>query len=130
MCSEFWKGVSFLNKTDSDAGQHQRAMAGPSNPSADSEGFSEVPKNMALLQPVVQKLIDKVIWSVIWSAEANTTQDPPKGVSVEWLSKARYNANFLKKWELIRKEKMEDLLSDLENEMVLVDVLAGGDGKL
>lgn len=65
MCSEFWKGVSFLNKTDSDAGQHQRAMAGPSNPSADSEGFSEVPKNMALLQPVVQKLIDKVIWSVI-----------------------------------------------------------------
>ncbi|KAI9436456.1 hypothetical protein H4582DRAFT_2058751 [Lactarius indigo] len=106
MRSEFWKGVSFLSETDSDAGRHQREMTGPSN-----GGFSEVPKNVVLLQPVIQKLIDK---------------DPPKGVSAEWLSKARSNAGFLKKWKVIRKEKLEDLLSDLENEMVLVDVLAGG----
>ncbi|KAI9449769.1 hypothetical protein BJY52DRAFT_1227582 [Lactarius psammicola] len=111
----FWKGVLFLNESDSNAGQHQGEMAGPSNPSADNNSFSEVPKNVELLQHVFQKLIDK---------------DPPKGISPEWLSKARYGANFLKKWESIRKTELEDFLSDLENEKVLVDVLAGGDGEL
>ena len=65
MRSYFWKGVLFLNESDSNAGQHQGEMAGPSNPLADNNSFSEVPKNVELLQHVFQKLIDKVDHSVI-----------------------------------------------------------------
>ncbi|KAI9447433.1 hypothetical protein H4582DRAFT_2067994 [Lactarius indigo] len=59
MRSAFWNGVKLLNGMESDVGQHQQGMVGPSGPTADAEGFSEVPKSVTLLQPVIGKLIDK-----------------------------------------------------------------------
>jgi hypothetical protein len=60
MQSAFWNGVTLLNGMGFDVGQHQQGTAGSSSPSADAEGFSEVPKSVTLLQPVIGKLIDKV----------------------------------------------------------------------
>ena len=60
MRSAFWNGVTLLNGMGSDVGQYQQGISGPSIPSANAEGFSEVPKSVTLLQPVIGKLIDKV----------------------------------------------------------------------
>jgi hypothetical protein len=60
MRSAFWKGVDVLNESDSGADKCPGPTAGPSGPSADTEGFNEVPKNVTLLQPVINKLVDKV----------------------------------------------------------------------
>jgi hypothetical protein len=56
----FWRGVAILKELDSDGSQHQESTATSSNLSRDTEGFSEVPKNMTLLEPVIGKLLDKV----------------------------------------------------------------------
>lgn len=64
MRSAFWNGVALLNESESDMRQNQGPMAGPSSAPADTKGFSEVPKNVTLLQPVIQKLMDKVAPSI------------------------------------------------------------------
>ncbi|KAH9012495.1 hypothetical protein EDB85DRAFT_2158981 [Lactarius pseudohatsudake] len=115
MQSAFWNGVTLLNGMGSDVGQHQQGIAGPSSPSADAEGFSEVPKSVTLLQPVIGKLIDK---------------DPPKGVSPRWLSIARDRLNLLKAKESEKIERLDDLLCELDDEIVLVDALIGEDRQL
>lgn len=65
MRSAFWRGVALLNESDFDAGQHREPMVGPSNSSADTGGFSEVPKTVTLLKPVISNLMDKVAQSDI-----------------------------------------------------------------
>ncbi|KAI9437292.1 hypothetical protein H4582DRAFT_2058286 [Lactarius indigo] len=115
MRSAFWNGVKLLNGMESDVGQHQQGMVGPSSPTADAEGFSEVPKSVTLLQPVIGKLIDK---------------DPPKGVSPRWLSIARDRANLLKDKQSEKIELLEELLRDLDNEMVMADAFIGEDRQL
>ncbi|KAI9433194.1 hypothetical protein H4582DRAFT_2061233 [Lactarius indigo] len=115
MRSAFWNGVKLLNGMESDVGQHQQGMVGPSGPTADAEGFSEVPKSVTLLQPVIGKLIDK---------------DPPKGVSPRWLSITRDRANLLKDKQSEKIELLEELLRDLDNEMVMADAFIGEDRQL
>jgi hypothetical protein len=61
MCSAFWRGVALLNKSNTDVGQPQRKTLGPPGLLAGTSSFSEVPKNVKALQPVICKLIDKVI---------------------------------------------------------------------
>ncbi|KAI9428912.1 hypothetical protein H4582DRAFT_2066213 [Lactarius indigo] len=108
MRSAFWNGVKLLNGMESDVGQHQQGMVGPSGPTADAKGFSEVPKSVTLLQPVIGKLIDK---------------DPPKGVSPD-------RANLLKDKQSEKIELLEELLRDLDNEMVMADAFIGEDRQL
>jgi hypothetical protein len=65
MRSAFWRGVALLNESGSDAGQHLAPTAGPSSTLEDTECFTEVPKNVTLLQLRISKLTDKVAPSVI-----------------------------------------------------------------
>ena len=60
MRSAFWRGVSLLSDSKSDGGQHQSSTESSLGTSKNAEGFSEVPKNVSLLEPVIDKLIDKV----------------------------------------------------------------------
>lgn len=50
-------------------------------------------------------------------------QDPPKVASPKWVSMAREKAQWLRKHELGRKKKMEDILRYLEDEIVRVESL-------
>jgi hypothetical protein len=63
MCSAFWRGVALLNESQS--GQHQGETAVLSGPSSHVEGFSEIPKDVMTLKPVIGLLMDKVTQSVI-----------------------------------------------------------------
>jgi hypothetical protein len=50
-------------------------------------------------------------------------QDPPKGISPEWVSFARDKAQWLRKHELERRKKMEDLFRYLGDETARVESL-------
>jgi hypothetical protein len=65
MQSAFWRGVTLLNESQSDGGQHRGEMAAPSGSSSRAEGFSEIPNNVVALEPVIGRLIDKAGLSVI-----------------------------------------------------------------
>jgi hypothetical protein len=60
MRSAFWRGVSLLGDSNSDGRQCRGSTEASLGTSKDTEGFSEVPKNVSLLEPVIDKLIDKV----------------------------------------------------------------------
>jgi hypothetical protein len=64
MRSVFWKGVTFLNESGSDVGHCPGTTVGHFGTSEDTKGFTEVPKNVTLLRPVISKLMDKVAQSV------------------------------------------------------------------
>ncbi|KAH9013956.1 hypothetical protein EDB85DRAFT_1899446 [Lactarius pseudohatsudake] len=98
MQSAFWNGVTLLNGMGSDVGQHQQGIAGPSSPSADAEGFSEVPKR------------------------------PSKGCFSTMALIARDRLNLLKAKESEKIKRLDDLLCELDDEIVLVDALIGGIG--
>jgi hypothetical protein len=123
MRSAFWRGVTLLKESDSDASQCRGSMVASSGPSRYAEGFSEAPKNVSLLEPVIGRLMEKVARKVVLSASSNVTQDPPKGASLKWLSMARGNAQWLQKHELSRKREMEDFFHYLEGEMARVESL-------
>ena len=53
-----------LKKLDSDVGQCQESAVASSGPSRDTKGYSEVPKNVGLLEPVIGKLMSKVAHKV------------------------------------------------------------------
>jgi len=110
-----------LKDMDSDASQHRESMVVSSGPSRDAECFSEVPKRVSSLEPVIGMLMDKVAQRVTLFASADNAQHPPKAPSAEWLSKARMMAQSLHKRELRRKEKMEKLVEYLDDEMSQVE---------
>ena len=61
MCSAFWRGATLLKKSIAlDMGQHQGEPAASAGPSTDTESFSELPRNVTLLEGVISKLTDKV----------------------------------------------------------------------
>jgi hypothetical protein len=63
MRSAFWRGVTLLKESDSsepDVGQHQGEPVAEAGPSTSAEAFSELPKHVILLKPVIGKLMDKV----------------------------------------------------------------------
>jgi hypothetical protein len=70
MHSAFWRGVALLNESGSDMGQCLGPTAGPSGILEDTKGFTEVPKDVTLLHPVISKLMDKVVQSVIGSSSS------------------------------------------------------------
>lgn len=123
MRSAFIKGVNLLNESDFGVGKHPRPMEGPSSPTADTKGFSEIPKDVTLLQPVISKLVDKVAWKFDLICLANTMQSLPKGVSQEWISTAKKYVNWVKLEQLQRTEKWEYIVEYLEDEMASVDLL-------
>ena len=49
-----------MKQSDSDADHWQESMVASSGPSRDTEGFTEVPKDVKALEPVIAMLIDKV----------------------------------------------------------------------
>jgi hypothetical protein len=60
----FQRGLTVLKKLDSDVGQCQELVVASSGPSRDTEGYSEVLKNVGLLEPVISKLMSKVAHKV------------------------------------------------------------------
>lgn len=64
MRSAFWRGATLLKELDLyitvDAGQRQEEPAASAGPSTDTEGFRELPRDVALLESVIGKLMDKV----------------------------------------------------------------------
>ena len=88
------------------------------------EGFSEIPKDVTALKPAIGLLMEKVNQSIIWSVLLNNaTQATWKGVSKEWLSLARSHAQWLKDNGTKVQTKMEGLLSNLNDEITLIDFL-------
>ena len=65
--------VMVLKDMDSEAGQHQESMVVSSGPSRDAERFSEVPKGVSSLKPVIGMLMDKVAQRVTLFASANNS---------------------------------------------------------
>ena len=65
MRSAFWRGVAPPNESQSDVCQCQEATAVISGPSPHTEGFSEIPKDVMTLKPVIGLLMKKVTQSVI-----------------------------------------------------------------
>ena len=112
-----------LKQLDSDAGQCQESMVASPGTSRNAEGFTEVPKNVKALEPIIGMLVDKVGHRAILLALADDVQNPPKHASAEWRSKAREMAQSLYKHELRQKEKLENLLHHLDNEMSWVEAL-------
>ena len=112
-----------LKDMDSEAGQHQGSMVVSLGPSRDAKRFSEVPKGVSSLEPVIGMLMDKVAQRVTLFASANNAQRPPRAPSTEWISKARVMAQSLYKRELRRKEKIEKLVQHLDDEMSQVETL-------
>jgi hypothetical protein len=51
-------------------------------------------------------------------------QDPPKGISKEWLSLSRDRIQWLKQEEGKRIKQLDELLGNLKDEMVLVEYLS------
>ena len=49
-----------LKQSDSDADHRQESMVASLGPSRDTEGFTEVLKDVKALEPVIAMLIDKV----------------------------------------------------------------------
>jgi len=123
MRSAFWRGATILKQSDSDVGQCQESTVASSGASRNAEGFTEVPKNVKALELVIGMLVDKVGHRAILFALADDVQNPPKGASAEWRSKAREMAQSLYEHELRRKEKLENLLCHLDNEMSRVEAL-------
>ena len=112
-----------LKQSDSDVGQRQESTVASSSPSRDAECFTEVPKDVKALEPVIGMFIDKVGHRAMLFALADDVQNPPKGVSAEWRSKAREMALSLHEHEMRRKEKIEELLRHMDNEMSKVESL-------
>ena len=112
-----------LKQSDSDAGQCQESTVASLGTSRNTEGFTEVPKNVKALEPVIGMLVDKVGYRTILLALADDVQNPPKRASAEWRSKATEMAQSLYEHELRRKEKLENLLHHLDNEMSWVEAL-------
>lgn len=65
MRSAFWRGVALLNESQPDAGQPQGETAVESGPSSHAEGFSEIPKDVMALKPVIGLLMKTVSDSII-----------------------------------------------------------------
>jgi hypothetical protein len=59
------EGAALLNELQPDVGQHQGEKAVPSGPSSHVEGFSEIPKDVMTLKPVISLLVEKVAQSDI-----------------------------------------------------------------
>ena len=94
-----------------------------SSPSRDAECFTGVPKDVKALEPVICMLIDKVGYRAMLFALVDDVQNPPKGVSTEWRSKASEMALSLHEHEMRQKEKIEELLRHMDNEMSRVETL-------
>ena len=94
-----------------------------SGTSRNLEVFTKVLKNVKALEPVIGMLVDKVGYRTILLALADDVQNPPKRASAEWRSKATEMAQSLYEHELRRKEKLENLLHHLDNEMSWVEAL-------
>jgi hypothetical protein len=60
MCSAYQRGVSLLEGLEPIAFPDQRSNIELSWTSAQMEGINKLPKNVALLKPVMGQLIDKV----------------------------------------------------------------------
>ena len=48
-----------LKQSDSDVDHQQESMVASSGPSRDTEGFTEVPKDVKALEPIIAMLIDR-----------------------------------------------------------------------
>ena len=112
-----------LKQSDSDVDHRQESMVASSGPSRDIQGFTEVPKDVKALEPVIAMLIDKVGRKAILFALADDVQNPPKGATAEWCSKAREMALSLHEHEMRRREKIEEILCYVDNEMSRVETL-------
>jgi len=112
-----------LKQSDSDVDHQQESMVASSGPSRDTEGFTEVPKDVKALEPVIAMLIDKVGRKAILFALADNVQNPPKGATAEWRSKAREMALSLHEHEMRQREKIEEILCYVDNEMSRVETL-------
>ena len=95
MRSAFWRGAMILKQSDSDAGQCQEWTVASSGTSRNAEGFTKVPKNVKVLESVINMLVDKIGHRVILLALADDVQNPSKHASAEWHSKAREMAQSL-----------------------------------
>jgi hypothetical protein len=65
MCSAFWRGVTLLKGSDSlnpDVGQHQvqGELITSAGSSTNTKGFTELLKNVMLLEDGIGRLMDKV----------------------------------------------------------------------
>ena len=89
-----------LKQSDSEAGQCQESTVASPGTSRSTEGFTEVPKNVKALEPIIGMLVDKVGHRAILLALADDVQNPPKCASAEWRSKAREMAQSLYKHKL------------------------------
>lgn len=125
MRSAFWRGVALLKGSSSNLGGSQGPAVGPSNSSASTKGFSEVPKNVALLKPVIRQLIDKVNQHMIPSILAHIIKDCPKGFTPAQLERARYDIELLKHDQFERADALRVYLGELEDELTLINFLAG-----
>jgi hypothetical protein len=120
MDSAFRRGVALLKESESDAGQHH----GPpgQGPIPATKSIGKVPKDVMLLKPVIGKLMDKVDL-IVRSASADETQDLPKGLDERWFLKAKESADFLRKFQSKKLERLEEILVNLEEDINLVDSL-------
>ena len=59
MHSAFWRGLELLNSQETDAAQNQ--VQGIESLSKSNVGMGVVPKDVTLLEPVIDKLMSKVI---------------------------------------------------------------------
>ena len=59
MHSAFWRGLELLNSQETDAVQNQ--VQAVESPSKSIVGMGVVPKDVTLLEPVIDKLMSKVI---------------------------------------------------------------------
>ena len=110
-------------QSDSDVNHQQESMVAPSGPSRDTEGFTEVQKDMKALEPIIAMLIVKVGCKAILFALADDVQNPPKDATAEWCSKAREMALSLHKYEMRRREKIEEILCYVDNELSRIETL-------
>ena len=59
MHTAFWRGLELLNSQETDAAQNQ--VQGIESLSKSNVGMGVVPKDVTLLEPVIDKLMSKVI---------------------------------------------------------------------
>ena len=112
-----------LKQSDSDVGQCQESTVASSGTSRNLEVFTKVLKNVKALEPVIGMLVDKVGCRAILLTLADKVQNPHKGASAEWRSKAREMTQSLHEHELRWKETLENLHCHLDNEMSWVEAL-------